>query len=181
MLFYATGFFANYFFIYLSRRMIRSVDAPGRRFPMEQTLDLMLVHVILNTIDYTILGIVLFGGIYFFFDEQALPYDLVPIFEACAAIIMLGFGVGVLNLVMSQTFTLWRFLFPPVMRFSMLFSGMFYVVDFLPPQARYVLSFNPMTACGHACSGGGFIRTSRHLCWTPHICSNVQLLPWFSG
>ena len=145
VLFYATGFFANYFFIYLSRRMGRSVDAPGRRFPIEQTLDLMIAHVILNTIDYTILGILLFGGIYFAFSEQALPYDLVPVAEAALAIVMLGFGVGVLNLVMGKIFGLWKFLFPPVMRMSLIFSGMFFVVDFLPPFARYVLSFNPMT------------------------------------
>ena len=144
VLFYATGFFANYFFIYLSRRMGRSVDAPGRRFPLEQTLDLMIVHIILNMIDYTLLGILLFGGIYFVSTEQALPYNIVPIFEASAAIMMLGFGVGVVNLVMSRIFKLWKFLFPPVMRFSMIFSGMFYVLDMLPPSSRYVLSFNPM-------------------------------------
>ena len=144
VLFYSTGFFINFYFIYLSRRMGGSVDAPGRRFPMEQTLDLMIVHVILNTIDYALLGIVLFGLIYFLFDEQALPFDLMPIVEACAAVIMLGFGVGAVNLVMSRKFKLWRFLFPPFTRFSMIFSGMFYVADLIPPDSRYVLSFNPM-------------------------------------
>src|SRR3954454_12225444 len=35
ILFYSTGFFPIYFFIYLSRRMRGSVDAPRGRFPIE--------------------------------------------------------------------------------------------------------------------------------------------------
>jgi capsular polysaccharide transport system permease protein len=144
VLFYATGFFTNYFFIYLSRRMKRTIDAPNRRFPVEQTLDYIIVHVILSTFDYAVLGIILFGRIYVFFSDQALPYDFVPVLESCAAIVMLGFGWGVMNLVISRISWFWKFVFPPLNRFLILFSGIFFIIDFLPPHIRYVLSFNPM-------------------------------------
>lgn len=143
-LFYATGFFAKYYFIYLSRRMRRSVDSPARRFPLEQRLDHILVHIILSTADYLVLGLIGFGFIYVFFTPQALPYNVVPVIEACIAIIMLGFGWGVLNLVMTKALWFWRYFFPPFNRALVLFSGVFFIVDFMSPGVRYMLSFNPM-------------------------------------
>ncbi len=143
-LFYGTGFFVNYFFIYLSRRMRRSVDSPKRRFPIEQRLDHIIVYVILRTADYVILGILGFGFLYFVFTPNALPHDIVPVVEAFLAIVMLGFGWGVLTMVVSQSYWLWARLFPVIARGLVLVSGVLYVPDFLPPTIRYVLGFNPI-------------------------------------
>ena len=144
VLFYATGFFPLYFFIYLSRKMRGSVDAPHRRFPVEQRLDHVIVHIILRIIDQSILGLVLFGGLYVLFTYEAIPADFSTVVGACLAIVALGFGWGVLNLVLSRKSRLWSFLFPIMSRVQVLFSGVFFVPDFLPPDTRYVLSFNPM-------------------------------------
>jgi len=144
VLFYATGFFAIYFFIYLSKRMRGSVESPRRRLPIEQRLDHIIVHVILRVIDYSILGILVFGGIYLFFSEAAIPAEISPVFEACAAIVMLGFGWGVLNLVLTRSFWMWSYFFPAFNRTLILFSGVFFMADFLAPNVRYVLSFNPL-------------------------------------
>lgn len=145
VLFYATGFFPLYFFIYISRRMRGSIDAPSRRFPVEQRLDHILVHIILRIIDYAVLGIVLFGGIYLLFTPQAIPTDIVRVVLACVALACLGFGWGILNLILMKKFLLWRFVNPVLQRAMMLFSGVFFVPDFLPPDIRYVMSFNPLT------------------------------------
>lgn len=144
VLFYSSGFFVHFFFVYLSRRMGRSVESPSRRFPIEQRLDHIIVHVVLSVIDYMILGVLGFGAIYFCFSTQALPYDFIPIIQACVAIVMLGFGWGVLNLVMSRVWKVWPYCFAPVSRGLMIVSGTFFVADFLPPGIRYVLSFNPL-------------------------------------
>jgi capsular polysaccharide transport system permease protein len=144
LLFYATGFFTNYFFIYLSGRMRRSIDGPRRRFPIERRMDYIFVHILLRIIDYILLGLLLFGVIYIFFDSEALPYDLAPIVGAMAAIIALGFGWGILNLVMSKRVWLWPFFFPVFNRLTVMFSGVFFVPDFLPPNVREVMSFNPL-------------------------------------
>jgi hypothetical protein len=87
MLFYATGFFAKYFFIYVSRRMRGIARVSGRRFPVEQRLDHIIVHVIMRSIDYAILGVLLFGGIYLLLTPTAYPYDFVPAVEAALALI----------------------------------------------------------------------------------------------
>ena len=144
ILFYAAGFFPLYFFIYISRRMRGAIDLPRRRFPIEQRLDHIVVHVILRIIDYAILGIVLFGGIYFLFTKEAIPEDLTRVVAACTAIVALGFGWGTLNLILSKTIRLWNFIFPTISRGLVIFSGVFFVPDFLTPDSRDILSWNPM-------------------------------------
>jgi capsular polysaccharide transport system permease protein len=144
ILYYATGFFPLYFFIYLSRHMRGSVDQPNQRLPVEQRLDHIIVHIILRIIDYAILGLILFSGIYLLFSTEAMPDDLTKVLGACAAIVGLGFGWGVLNLVLSKTSPFWGFVFPSISRILIIFSGVFFLPDFLLPETRHVLSFNPM-------------------------------------
>lgn len=144
VLFFATGFFSKYMFIYVSRRMARSVDGPRQRFPLEARLDQIIVHIIVSTLDYAVLGLFLFGGVYLIFDSGSYPKDYLAILKACLAIISLGFGVGVVNLVVSKRYRLWRFFFPPIMRFSILLSGAMFVVDFFMPSVRLIMSYNPI-------------------------------------
>lgn len=144
VLFYATGFFPMYFFIYISKRMRGSIDGPGRRFPVEQRLDHIIVHIVLRIIDYSILGIILFGGIYFLFSPNARPNDVAPIFLSCVTLVGLGFGWGIFIMLVSRISPILRPFLHGVSRTLMLFSGVFFVPDFLSPGVRYVLSFNPL-------------------------------------
>jgi capsular polysaccharide transport system permease protein len=144
VLYYATGFFPLYFFIYLSRQMKGSIDQPNQRLPIEQRLDHIIVHIILRIIDYAVLGLILFGGIYLFFTTDGIPNDLPKVLGACAGIVGLGFGWGVLNLVLSKSSPYWDFIFPSISRVLVVFSGVFFLPDLLLPETRYVLSFNPM-------------------------------------
>lgn len=144
ILFYATGFIADYFFIYLSRRMGGQIQSPARRFPVEQRLDHIIVYVILRIIDFTILSFLVLGSIYLFSTTDAWPHNFAPIVQAAVQIIMLGFGWGIINFVIARIFWPWAYISPVLNRGLALFSGAFFVPDFLPPDARYILSFNPM-------------------------------------
>ncbi len=86
----------------------------------------------------------LFGGLYLLFTNEAIPEDLTKIVWACLAIVALGFGWGTLNLVLSKTGQIWNFIFPTISRALVIFTGVFFLPDFLMPDSRYVLSFNPM-------------------------------------
>jgi capsular polysaccharide transport system permease protein len=143
-LYYATGFFSLYFFIYLSNRMRRSIPSSARRFPIERRLDHMIVHITLKALDYLILGFLLFGVIYLFYTPQAVPHNLLYLIQACACIVMLGFGWGIVNLVIARLWSFWLFLLPAMNRCLMIFSGVFFLVEFLPPATRDLLSYNPM-------------------------------------
>jgi capsular polysaccharide transport system permease protein len=144
VMFHAIGFFPMYFFIYLSRNIRASSRVPQRRFPTEQRLDLILVYSTLRTIDFAILGVLLFGGLYFVVTVNALPVNPASIAEACICILLLSFGFGVVNLILGRLFWVWGYINGVVLRAIMLFSGVFFVPDFMPPDLRYQLSFNPL-------------------------------------
>jgi capsular polysaccharide transport system permease protein len=144
LLFYATGFFADYLFLYISRRMGGPIQQPGRRFPIEQRLDHIIAHVILRAMDYSILGLIIFGFIYLFVTTDALPFDFVSVAEACSAMIMLGFGWGIINVTVTKLFWPWAYIGPLFYRAMVLLSGVFFLPDFLPPETRYYIGLNPL-------------------------------------
>jgi capsular polysaccharide transport system permease protein len=144
VLFYATGFFFLYYFIYLSSRMKRSVNGPMQRFPIERRLDYILAHIALRTLDYFILGVLLFGTIFLVYTPGAFPHSFGYLAIAMLSAAMLGFGWGVLNFALTRVWRFWGYIFPLINRGLIIFTGVIFIVDFLSPGPRYVLSFVPL-------------------------------------
>jgi capsular polysaccharide transport system permease protein len=143
MLFFATGVYPHFLFLYTSSAARRQTSIRSR-FPVEQQLDHVFARTVLRVVDYTILGILLFSGIALFATPAAIPHPLGPLLLAAVTIVMLGFAWGILDLVIGRKFKIWMSISPIIGRGMMLVSGEFFVVDFLPPNVRYVLSFNPL-------------------------------------
>jgi len=142
VLFYASGFYPKYLWIWTSRYMPQGT--PRKRFPTEQRLDYIFVHVVSNATDYIVLGLLGFGFIYLFLTPQALPFDFVPVFEALAAMLALAFGWGLISMALTRLFRFWKFIAMGLNRSLIIISGALYVPDFMPPDFRYWISFNPM-------------------------------------
>lgn len=144
LLFYVTGLYPKYLFIYISiKRVGGAAGSPRHRFPVEQRLDQFLVHVILRTFDFAILGILVFGAIYFFATPDALPHSYLPVFWALGTAIMFGFGWGMLNMIFFRLFWIWTYISIGLNRALIICSGALFVPDFLPPNIRYWISFYP--------------------------------------
>ncbi|MEO1291596.1 MAG: hypothetical protein AAFV62_01985 [Pseudomonadota bacterium] len=66
----------------------------------------------------------------------------------CAQAVILGcvfgFGIGVLNFVIDQFVRGWLSIWQMFSRGLFFLSGIFFVVDLLPPQARDILAWNPL-------------------------------------
>src|SRR5688572_24401543 len=73
LLFIGTGFYAKFFWISLSRMTKGTVGTPSRRFPVERRMDYILVHLLLTTANYLILGFAGFAILYFGFTASAIP------------------------------------------------------------------------------------------------------------
>lgn len=144
VLFYATGFFPDFFWIYVGRRMRGSVSVPRQRFPVEQRLDQIIAHVLMRGLDYLLLGIVVFGAIYLFVTPMGWPYKIEYALVACIAIATLGAFWGIVTMVLIARFWWWAYVVPFINRAFALMSGAFFLPDFLSPGARYIISFNPM-------------------------------------
>lgn len=144
VLFYATGFYPMYLFISISRRMARYVERPRDRFPIEQRLDHILVHLILRVTDYSIFGLIVFSGIYLFITDAGIPHDWSRVLDAALAIVLMGFGWGVVVMIFSRIHWTIRLVLPRFSRMLILLSGVFHIPDFMPPDIRAVMSWNPM-------------------------------------
>jgi capsular polysaccharide transport system permease protein len=142
ILFLISGFYPKYLWIFCAGYM--PVGNPRRRFPTEQRLDYIFIHLTWTTLDHIVLGIVVFTGIYFFITPQALPFDFAPIVESLLAMVALGFGWGMINRSIAQRFQFWRFIGAGINRAMIIVSGAFFVPDFMSPTLRYWISFNPM-------------------------------------
>lgn len=145
-LFLTTGLYSIYLFIYTSRRL--RIPPPRRRLPLEKRLDFILVHIVIRTIDFSLLGGMVFGVLYLVSTPRALPSNFTAVVEAYAAIIILAFGWLAFTQTVSAMFPrrgrALPIVFAMVNRCLLFFSGTFYVPDFFPPHIRYYLSFNPM-------------------------------------
>jgi capsular polysaccharide transport system permease protein len=144
ILFFATGIFPHYLFLYVSRQMRRPGTTTRGRFPIERRLDHVIAHMALRVFDYSILGVVLFGGIWMYSTPAGIPDKLGPVLFACATIVSISFAWGMSDLVIGQHFKMWPHISPAIGRSMMLVSGEFFLPDLLPPTTRYVLSFNPL-------------------------------------
>jgi capsular polysaccharide transport system permease protein len=142
ILFISTGLYAKFYWITLAR--LRKIVGTLHRFPVERRLDYILVYLFLTTADYLLLAFVGFGILYIFFTEAAVPYNFVPVIQAMFAVMALGFGWGMMSKTFVRYFWPWAYIGPLFNRAMILFSGIFFLVEFLPPTPRYVLSFNPM-------------------------------------
>jgi capsular polysaccharide transport system permease protein len=143
-LFYASGLVPKYLFIYISfKRIGPAVGSHRRRFPVERRLDSLIVHIVLRLIDFSILGVFAFGVIYYFDTREAMPHKYAPILLAVAAIVSLGFGWGMLNVLLRQFVWGWHFVSIALNRGLIVMSGCLFLPDFLSPSVRYWISFNP--------------------------------------
>lgn len=144
MLFIATGFYAKFYWISISKMNRSVLGSRSRRFPVERRFDYILVHILLTTADYGLLALVGFGILYFFFTPNAIPDNFIPVAEGMLAMLALGFGWGMITLVLTRYFWPWPYFAGAFNRCMLLFSGVFFLAEFLPPGARYIMSFNPM-------------------------------------
>ena len=119
------------------------VGAPHLRFPMAQRLDYVLVHVMLTIADYFVIGLFVFGGLYLFGMTDAIPSDFSVVLLSLSCTAMLGFGWGMMNFVLTRFIWFWSYVAVVLNRVLILFSGAHFVVDFLSPNTRYILSYNP--------------------------------------
>jgi len=144
-LFFVTGIMPFFLFSHTSSRLSRSISSNTQllRLPPVTNMDIVFAKAILQGLTWiAVLAILLF--LLKLGDKFVMPERI----ETCAAAafftFMLGFGVGLINAVLNMLFKSWEHLYSAVTRPLYLLSGVFYLVDSLPDQARRVLVYNPL-------------------------------------
>jgi capsular polysaccharide transport system permease protein len=145
-LFIASGLYPTYVFVHLSSgfRNVAKGSTALRRFPIEKSVDFVFAACFMKLAVYSYAGIIGFSLIYLLFTPQAMPADWVSILHAILAIAILGLGMGLCNAALEQLIPVWRFIWIPIARGLVLFSGVIYVPDFLSVHIRTMLAWNPV-------------------------------------
>jgi capsular polysaccharide transport system permease protein len=64
---------------------------------------------------------------------------------ALVGLSLMGFGIGTINAVISKVFVSWRQVYDVASRPLMLVCGVFFTLDTLPPGARDIVAYIPIT------------------------------------
>lgn len=144
-LFYSTGIFAFYVYLRLANRGGGTIYDPTSRLPKTTALDYVIAGSIVEGSLILAAMVVWFVSLWLYGVEQAWPSSI----EDClAAIFLLGiFGIGIslINASISQRVMYWRLISLRLTGRGLMFvSGVFFIVDFLPPFLRDVLVWIPI-------------------------------------
>lgn len=144
LLFIASGLYPHYVFVHVSTAL-RGFKHGIRKYPIEKPLDLAIAKAGLIFSLYAVLGVVLFSGIYFWASASAYPWNWVCVAQALSALMVLGFGIALCNSVLEARWPYWRYIWGPVVRSMVLFSGVFVIPDFvMDEQVRRAMSWTPI-------------------------------------
>jgi ABC-type polysaccharide/polyol phosphate export permease len=84
-------------------------------------------------------------GLWLYGVPEALPLAPLQCLAALAAITSLGIAVGLINAVISAYFFAWLYIYAVLIRGWLVFSGVLFVVDRMPPQLRDIAVWNPLS------------------------------------
>lgn len=146
LLFLGTGILPFFLFTHVSGRTTSAIRASGlvRALAPIQPLDIMVARALLETATLLVVAVLLFTVIYATGIPEALPIRPMLAIEGFAATALLAIGVGLINGVIGGFFRLWAVIYGVLSRSLIFLSGVFFVPDFMPPQIRYWLSWNPL-------------------------------------
>jgi capsular polysaccharide transport system permease protein len=145
VLFVASGVFPVYTFLYTSMEARKPLlSGQFGNYPLEMPLDHVLVSSALHLLSTVTVAILFFVGLYLLGQRQAMPYDLGKAICAMWTLFVLGAGVGIMNSVIGRLLPVWNSIWPAVARASLHFSGIYYLVDYLPPRYRDYVVWNPV-------------------------------------
>lgn len=140
----ATGMMPIFLFIHLSMQFDQVTRSKRENFRAVTNLDLMFVKGFVMVMLYLVVGVVVFAGIYIFQTRQALPFQPVCCVLSLLSLAIMGTGVAIFNSIISELVPVWHFLWGGVSRSLIIFGGVLYVPDYLPPRLRDIMQWNPV-------------------------------------
>lgn len=143
-LFFATGLAPVLSALYISRFIMTSViqNSVLLNFPIVHMFDIILARGLLEILGGILMTIVLILVLYFS-GVNIVPVDTISAIYGFAAALYLGFGMGVLNAVLSIKLRWWPLFYVLIYLTAYLTSGILFDVSALPANLRDIVIFNP--------------------------------------
>ncbi|WP_320196491.1 ABC transporter permease [Agrobacterium rosae] len=147
LLFIATGIFPVLFFRTMTIRAATAIEASKAvtAIPSIEPIDYSIARTFVEFASFTILFVAFFALIDAFgLSRFALPVNPSAIVEFLAAIFIFSLGIGLINSFLAYLFPLWKFIWGIFSRVQIFFSAVFFIPEYMPPQIKHILSFNPI-------------------------------------
>ncbi len=140
-----TGMFPFTLYRNVHSRVAAAVEANRALFsyPAIRPLDTMMARAGLESA-FQITAFLLFYGAFIWFGLSDFPARPVELLLAISATILLGFAMGVTGMILRSLWKPWGTVDSMIARALFFASGIFYQVEFLPPQIRDILVWNPL-------------------------------------
>ncbi|WP_170317616.1 ABC transporter permease [Paroceanicella profunda] len=148
MLFYGTGYITYQMYSQLHSSVSGAVsfNRSLMQYPAVTPIDAVISRAVLNFLTLCMSSFLLLTGIVLTQGVQ-VNLDLINVLSAFSMVALLGTGIGTLNCVLFSFYPSWQRVWSIMMRPLFILSGIFYLPEDLPSQARAVLEWNPIMHC----------------------------------
>lgn len=145
ILFYATGYLPFMLFTDVSMKIANALrfSRPLLGYPAIVPLDALLARFALNLMTQFVVILIVIFGIEVLFDTGAI-YSGPKALVALGLTALLALGVGCLNCALFHKVPLWERLWQIATRPLFLISGVFFLVEDIPPDYREIALINPL-------------------------------------
>lgn len=143
--FYASGMVPFLFYGDLNNKVAGALgfSRPLLAYPGVTYMDAILARMVVNVMSQLLVAYVVFTGIFLIYDTQG-AIDLGKIINSFCMVIMLGFGVGVMNCFMRLRFPIWATIWSILNRPLFLISCIFFLFETVPQPYQDILWYNPL-------------------------------------
>lgn len=144
-LFYASGFLPFMMYMTLNTKVASAIRNTRQllAYPAVTFVDAILSRFLLGFIMQLLVFLILIAGIVLIYDLD-LQMDVMRLLNAFGMIAVISFGFGVVNCYLFGAYPIWEQVWSILNRPLFLISGLFFLVDSMPDQARDLLLWNPL-------------------------------------
>jgi len=136
------------YFLYSKIASYLSGSVSGNRqlltLPPVKLHDVIVARTILEAATYIFVGFIMIIALYMNGIAEVVPYDLLPVMEALGLAIILGVGVGMINIFIMSYFHNWMTFYGFLSTPLWFFSGLWYIPDEIPEPYREYILYNPL-------------------------------------
>ena len=144
-LFYASAYLPYMLFIDINNKLAAAIrfSRPLLAYPAITLVDVILARFLLNLLTHIMVYVVVVAGIVLAFDLQ-ISLKTSAVINAFGMSAVLALGAGTLNCYLTTAFPIYDRIWQIATRPLVIVSGLFFVLESVPPDYRDILWFNPL-------------------------------------
>ncbi len=140
LLYYASGLFPFYMFLYVSARVRTNIT----RLPGVTRLDQFFAVVLVESTIILLMLILVMGALWLDGVAQAIPFSVTTCALGILLLLVLGMGVGLVNMIIAQAYPAWLLFYGSITRGLGFLSGIFTIPSLLSAKIRDIIVWNPV-------------------------------------